>query len=130
AKSAIKDVGRMLGISNSEVNLVTKTINDFDKNLTLESEYNKRNSKYKAIVSKYENLHEYATYIEGLYRQTGVHAAGIVIANNDITNYFPINKVLDKYNQVQLSLENLEKYGLIKIDFLGLKNLTIVKNIE
>lgn len=121
AKSAIKDVGRMLGISNSEVNLVTKTINDFDKNLTLESEYNKRNSKYKAIVSKYENLHEYATYIEGLYRQTGVHAAGIVIANNDITNYFPINKVLDKYNQVQLSLENLEKYGLIKIDFLGLK---------
>ncbi|WP_406614647.1 DNA polymerase III subunit alpha [Mycoplasma corogypsi] len=129
AKSAIKDVARFLKISPSEANAITATlgVNDKDKNLDY---YYKNNKRYQVAVSKYENLHRYASMIEGLPRQSGLHAAGIIITNETLNKSFPTAYNQNGFEQIQFTLDYLERYGLVKMDFLGLKNLTIIQQIE
>ncbi|WP_036451920.1 DNA polymerase III subunit alpha [Mycoplasma buteonis] len=127
SKNSIRDVARILKIPTADVNKISASLTKFDTSLT---EAYEKNKKYRILVSQYPNLHEYASQIEGLPRQTGLHAAGVVIASEKLINQFPISLNENGFNQIQFTMNNLEQFGLIKIDFLGLKNLTILQEIE
>ncbi|WP_025755471.1 DNA polymerase III subunit alpha [Mycoplasmopsis cricetuli] len=127
SKSSLRDVGRVLKIPLSYIDKVTTSLNAVDS--SLEIAYAK-NTKYKLLVNKYPKLHEYASKIEGLPRQSGIHAAGVIICNQRLTNIIPVRANSYSLNQVEFEMTNLEQFGLIKIDFLGLKNLTIIQQIE
>ncbi|QGZ97202.1 DNA polymerase III subunit alpha [Mycoplasma sp. NEAQ87857] len=127
SKNSIRDVGRYLNIPTPSIDKISNSLTKNDLNLEYAYAHNK---KYKILVDEFENLHHFASLIEGLPRQTGLHAAGIVISNVDLTNSFPVEQNANGFNQIQFTLNNLEQYGLIKIDFLGLKNLTVINQIE
>ncbi|MEE3928032.1 DNA polymerase III subunit alpha [Mycoplasmopsis ciconiae] len=126
AKMAIRDMGRILNIPLRDVDAISKSI---EINETLE-QANQKNKVYQKLILKFPELHEYASQIEGLPRQEGIHPAGIIICDQKITNVAPVSYNQTLLNQIQLPLEYLESFGLLKIDFLGLKTLTIIKNIE
>lgn len=128
AKSSIRDIGRFLNIEINKIDQICKLLGKFK---TLEEAY--KNSKVFAdtIVSSPINqkLYEMACKIQGLPRQQGIHAAGIVLNSEKITNRVPVSTIDGEFITTQFSMEYLENFGLIKIDILGLKNLTIIKNI-
>lgn len=126
AKNSIRDVGRVLNINLAEIDKISKTLADGQ---SIEEGYLK-NSRFRIAIEKYPKLLELSKNIEGLPRQKGVHPAGIIISDTPIINIMPISVSTEKINQVDLTLEYIEKFGLIKIDFLGLKTLTIIQNIE
>ncbi|WP_426460919.1 DNA polymerase III subunit alpha [Mycoplasma hafezii] len=127
SKNSIRDVARVLEIPTADVNKISASLTKFDNSLT---EAYIKNKKYRALVDMYPNLHEYASKIEGLPRQVGLHAAGVVIANENLINQFPVTYNENGFTQIQFTMNYLERFGLIKIDFLGLKNLTILQEIE
>ncbi|WBP83753.1 DNA polymerase III subunit alpha [Mycoplasmopsis edwardii] len=127
AKNSIRDVGRFLNIPRTEIDNISSSISLNDENLKYAFEKNK---KYNLYANKYPKLHELASKIEGLPRQTGIHAAGFIISNQPIKEIVPVQQSSFNLQQVQMTMNNLEKYGLIKIDFLGLKNLTFINQIE
>ena len=127
AKMSIKDVGRALEMPIPAVGDVTKLVPDTPK-MTIETAL-----KESAELSKrYENepqikeLIDFAQKIEGLTRNTGVHACGVIIADKPLTEYVPLQ--LDKKEGVVTQWEgkDVEKAGLLKMDLLGLRNLTIL----
>lgn len=134
AKMAFSDVAKKLkNIAASEVLAITKHI---PTGHTLEEAY-KVNANFRSFVEKqdkngeflYKEIFEIAKFLEGMPRQSGTHAAGIVIADKPIYNYVPTLISKEKYNQTQFSAEFLEQFSLLKIDLLGLKNLTVVQGI-
>ncbi|TPI02401.1 DNA polymerase III subunit alpha [Mycoplasma struthionis] len=132
-KSAIRDVLRVNEVSPTQINNISKLISD--KYESLEEEFEK-NSKFALELAKIDNNDEqkvkrilnHASRISGFYRQTGTHAAGVVISNQSLINLIPIQQV-DSIQQSQISMEYLEGFGLIKMDVLGLKTLTTIKEI-
>lgn len=126
AKNSIRDVGRVLNINLSEIDKISKTLADGQ---SIEEGY-QNNSRFRIAIEKYPKLLELSKNIEGLPRQKGVHPAGIIISDTPIIDIMPISFSTEKINQVDLTLDYIEKFGLIKIDFLGLKTLTIIQNIE
>ncbi len=122
-KQAIRDVSRVLKISNSIVDMLIKTINDKENMRDLE--------KNQAFVSIVENdpelkkLYRICKKLEGLKRHTSIHAAGVIISDEPLTNKVPLynssGTILTSY-----TMEYLESIGLLKIDFLAIKNLTII----
>ncbi|TQC54514.1 DNA polymerase III subunit alpha, partial [Mycoplasmopsis cynos] len=127
AKNSIRDVGRYLNIPKTEIDNISSSISLKDANLI--SAY-RTNKKYNLYANKYPQLHELASKIEGLPRQIGIHAAGFVIAKDPLIEIVPSQKSSFNIQQVQMTMNNLEEYGLIKIDFLALKNLTFISEIE
>lgn len=127
AKSSIRDAARTLGIPLHDVDKISNSLTSFDQSLIHAYQ---RNAKYKMLVDKHPNLHKIASRIEGLPRQNSIHPAGIIICDRDLTEVVPIRNTNLNINAVEFDLNVLESYGLIKIDFLGLKNLTIVHQIE
>ncbi len=128
SKQALKDCGRFLNINFSRMNEITKLISGSD---TLQTSYN-TNVKFKALIDSEEiltKLFQYSLLIESLPRQIGIHAAGVVIANRPIIDLIPIMNI-DNNNVTQFSMEFIEEWGLLKIDLLGLRTLTIIKKIE
>lgn len=128
SKQALKDCGRFLNINFSRMNEITKLISGSD---ALQTSYN-TNVKFKALIDSEEiltKLFQYSLLIESLPRQTGIHAAGVVIANRPIIDLIPIMNI-DNNNVTQFSMEFIEEWGLLKIDLLGLRTLTIIKKIE
>lgn len=117
-KQVLRDVGRIFNIN---VDNITKYIDD-----------NLSNSKSKLSEyldnPKIKNIYDIALKLEGLKRQISVHAAGVVISKCDLSNYIPLQKYGDYYLS-GYSMEHLEGLGLIKMDFLSLKNLTTILNI-
>lgn len=129
AKSAIRDVARILNIPVRDVNVVSKLI---PSDLSLEEAY-KQSSRFRALINSsqlYTNLFKRAKGIEGLPRQIGTHAAGLVISKISLDGQFPTLTNSEGLNQIQYSMEHLEENGLLKIDLLGLKNLTILQDIQ
>jgi DNA polymerase-3 subunit alpha len=134
AKNAIKDVARVFNVSVAEANEMTKafpnklgiTIQeamDTSKDLVDIYERNDKNKKVFQIAQK----------LEGNYRQTGRHAAGIVIAPNKLEQIVPLSSVAEKGKEgrsivTQYDKNMLEAVGLIKMDILGLKNLTTIQS--
>lgn len=128
SKQALKDCGRFLNISFARMNEITKLISGSDP---LQTSYD-TNVKFKALIDSEEiltKLFQYSLLIESLPRQTGIHAAGVVIANKPIIDLIPIMDI-DHNNVTQFSMEYIEEWGLLKIDLLGLRTLTIIKKIE
>ncbi|OYD26786.1 DNA polymerase III catalytic subunit DnaE type [Mycoplasma testudineum] len=143
AKSSLRDIDRYLhkvedpnSLSKSNLEDVSKAL---DPKLNL-SENLKQNKKLFKIINKGsggQNLEkakiEYnlmlAQKIEGLPRQTGTHAAGIIISDKPLVENLPLSIVNDMY-QIQYDMTNLEKLGFLKIDFLGLKTLSTIKSIK
>ncbi|ADE19659.1 DNA polymerase III subunit alpha [Mycoplasma crocodyli] len=126
AKMAIRDIGRYLQINLNIIDSISKSL---DQNETLE-EACLKNRVFKAEISEYPKLLELAKKIEGIPRQHGIHPAGIIISNTKITDIAPTYSNSTNLSQIQLPLNFLEDYGLLKIDFLGLKTLSIIKDIE
>ncbi|MBU4689553.1 DNA polymerase III subunit alpha [Mycoplasma zalophidermidis] len=127
AKMAIRDVGRVLGISLVTINAISKTLSASE---TL-TEAMQGNVKFKLAIEQYPELLEHALKIEGLPRQQSYHPAGLIISKQPIISYAPASLTNDgSYQQVQLTMDYTEQFGLLKIDLLGLKTLTEVQNME
>ncbi len=133
ARMVVRDVGRVMGLSQSEVNRIAKMI-DTRPGITLKQAMAYNPDLKELIESKDENkqLMEYSQILEGLLRHFGVHAAGLVVAPDDLMNYVPLAKsIKDESVITQYEGKWLEKLKLLKLDCLGLKNLTVIeKTIE
>ncbi len=123
AKTAVKDVARVMGISASEANNITKVIpsNTTLRHALSEIEELKKLSKEE----KYKKLFDVSLKIEGLRRQTGVHAAGVLITAKPVMKYVPL-AVRDNVVTTQYDGNILTELGLLKVDFLGLRTLSVI----
>jgi DNA polymerase-3 subunit alpha len=129
-RSALKDVGRALKIPIAVMNKLSKLIPIKDASgskVTLARALETNPSIRKEIEAEEngEELLRHTLKIEGLFRNPGVHAAGIAIADVPITEYVPLCKLGDEV-VLQLEMSDLEKVGIVKFDFLGLANLTVI----
>lgn len=129
AKMAIKDVGRVLSVPLTKVNEIAKLVPE-DLNITLE----KALEKDQDLRNLYENdeevtrLIDLAKRLEGSIRNTGIHAAGIIISGSPLTDLIPICNAKDSDMPVtQYSMKPVEAVGMLKVDFLGLKTLTAIQ---
>ncbi|MEO7932252.1 MAG: DNA polymerase III subunit alpha [Chthoniobacterales bacterium] len=131
AKSVVRDVGRVLGYSYGDGDRIAKMI-PLDLGMTLKKAAEKNPDLKKAIETEpaTAQLWEYATTLEGLSRNTGVHAAGVVISDRDLSDYIPLSKSSDGEIVSQYAMGPLTDLGLLKMDFLGLKTLTIIRDAE
>src|SRR5881392_1619911 len=130
AKSVVRDVGRVMGLSYRDADRIAKMIPN-ELNITLDSAAEKNGELKRAIASEPQTkaLFEYGKILEGLSRNAGVHAAGVVIADRDLTDYIPLCRDV-KGNDVisQYPMGPLNDLGLLKMDFLGLKTLTVIED--
>jgi DNA polymerase-3 subunit alpha len=133
AKTVIKDIARVMEVSPTEANNMTKKIPGGLK-VTLQSALNDSKEFYDYMNSNdlYKSILKYGLVLEGLIRHTGVHAAGVVIGPGDLSDYVPLAINNQKGSSepvilVQYEGKWLEDLKLIKMDFLGLKTLTLIK---
>ncbi|MCR2112269.1 DNA polymerase III subunit alpha [Campylobacter upsaliensis] len=132
AKGVIRDVARVLDISLQDVDEFIKLVPE-ELKITLNEAYEKE-PKIKEFIEKHpkgKELWEYAKSLEGLNRNAGVHAAGLVISNESLWNKTPLfrqSKNDERHLITQYSKDHLEDVDLIKFDFLGLKTLTLIHN--
>jgi len=127
AKASIRDAGRVLDIPLSEVDKIAKRIPDAPgTKLGKSLEADKELTDLLDSDDKLRELAEVARSIEGMCRNTSTHAAGVVITEHPLIDYVPLCVVQGAVN-TQFQMTDLEKIGLLKMDFLGLKNLTILE---
>lgn len=130
ARAAIRDVGRALGMSYQDVDRVAKLV-PTDLHMTIEKALT-ISSELKALYDtdpKVYELIDTARKVEGMPRHSSVHAAGVVIAPEPITEFVPVAKP-DESVVTQFTMTTLEELGLLKMDFLGLRNLTAISDCE
>ena len=133
ARAAIKDVGRVLSIPLNRVNQITAMVPE-TLGISLE-EALQQSEELKQVYSSDKEIREMldlAMKIEGLARNVGTHAAAVVIADKPLTEYVPLARVSGKSDIItQWSMGDVEAAGLLKMDFLGLRNLTMLsKSVE
>lgn len=128
ARAAIRDVGRVMGMSYAEVDQVAKLVPEkLGINLKEAIETEPRLRDLMEMDPKVATLMDIAQKIEGLVRHAGIHAAGVIIADGNIMDHAPLYRGVDGENVVQYDMKHAEKIGLIKFDFLGLKTLTHIQ---
>lgn len=128
AKQAIRDVGRAMDI---DLKVIDHVCHFIDSRLTLLDNYN-QNEKLKKYLNNNEELmklYKIALKFEGLKRHTSIHAAGIVMANCDLDEVIPLDKTHNNFYVTGYSMEFLEELGLLKMDFLALRNLTLINDV-
>ncbi len=125
ARAAIRDVGRVLGMTYAEVDIVSKLIPE-KLGITLKEalEMEPKLTELMEQNPQVATMFELAQKVEGLVRHAGIHAAGVIIADKRLVEYAPLYRGQDGENVVQYDMKHAEKIGLIKFDFLGLKTLT------
>jgi DNA polymerase-3 subunit alpha len=131
AKAVIKDVARALDIPYEEANLIAKLVPE-DPKMTLKKAFEEEPRLAEmAGDPKYAELFAIAKKLENKNRHTSFHAAGIVIGKTELFNYVPLFKD-PKTGGVatQFTMDQIEDCGLVKMDFLGLKTLTLIKNTQ
>src|SRR3989454_1949125 len=130
AKSVVRDVGRVMGLSYRDADRIAKMIPN-ELNVTLDLAVEKNPELKRAVTTEpaARQLFNYAKILEGLSRNAGVHAAGVVIADRDLSDYIPLCRDV-KGNDVisQYPMGPLNDLGLLKMDFLGLKTLTVIED--
>lgn len=129
AKLAVRDVGRALNIPYGDVDRVAKLIpNDLkmtiDKALDLSKELKEMYDSDSAI----KRLIDISRALEGLPRHASTHAAGVVITSEPIVSYLPLTLNKENFITTQFTKDTVESLGLLKMDFLGLRNLTVIDN--
>ncbi len=132
ARNAVRDVARVLQVPYAEADRLAKMIPPpvQGRHIPLEKSL-KENSELKTEYEENETakrVFDLAIQLEGTIRSHGVHAAGVVIAPEDIVNYAPLEMAQKGVVATQYSMGPIEDLGLLKMDFLGLSNLTIIKN--
>ena len=133
AKTALRDVARVLAIPVSEADRIAKLVPDGAK-VNFASAMNDV-PEFKALFDdpnpQIRQLMHFAQVLEGSARHTGVHAAGVIIAPGDVSDYVPVQLVKSK-GQEQITTQydgsHIESFGLLKMDFLGLKTLTVLND--
>jgi DNA polymerase-3 subunit alpha len=128
ARAALKDVGRVLGMVYADVDVISKLMPDklgisLDEAIEMEPRIKEAMEQNPQI----ETLMDLARRVEGLLRNAGIHAAGVVIASQPLEKLAPLYKGADGEQVVQYDMKWAEKIGLIKFDFLGLKTLTHIQ---
>jgi DNA polymerase-3 subunit alpha len=130
AKSVVRDVGRVIGLPYAAADRIARMIPN-ELGITLDTAAEKNSELKRAIATEPQTkqLFEYAKTLEGLSRNAGVHAAGVVIADRDLSDYIPLCRDV-KGNDVisQYPMGPLNDLGLLKMDFLGLKTLTVIED--
>ncbi|MBO4419849.1 MAG: DNA polymerase III subunit alpha [Oscillospiraceae bacterium] len=130
ARGAIRDVARALNMSYAEADVVAKAIPN-ELHMTLELALTK-NPKLKKMYDedpKVKKLIDTARDIEGMPRNTSTHAAGVVITARPVSDYVPLARNEDTI-VTQFTMTTIEELGLLKMDFLGLRNLTVIDDAE
>lgn len=129
AKLAIRDVGRALNIPYAEVDKVAKLV-PFDLKMTIKKAID-ISSELHALYendAKIRELLDTSMALEGLPRHASTHAAGVVITSEPIVSYVPLQLNADNFITTQFTKDTVESLGLLKMDFLGLRNLTVIEN--
>ena len=128
AKAAIRDGGRVLGIPLFRVDKVAKAIPS-DLGMTLEKALSVSPDLARMVEEDEEikRLYTLARSLEGMTRHASTHAAGIVIAKEPLMNYLPLQRTSEDFVMTQFPMKAVEEIGLLKMDFLGLRNLTILQ---
>ncbi len=131
AKSVVRDVARVLGMSYGEGDRIAKMIPN-ELNITLASAREKNPELKQAIESEpaTQQLWSYSTVLEGMSRNAGIHAAGVVIGDRDLAEIVPLCRGKENEVVTQYSMEPLTDLGMLKMDFLGLKTLTVIRDAE
>jgi DNA polymerase-3 subunit alpha len=127
AKSAVRDVGRVMGMPFGDVDRIAKLIPD-ELNITVDQAL-KDAPQLRELVEGDEDVRllvETASRLEGLARHCGVHAAGVVIAPEPLVNLIPLNRSSHDEVTTQFDKDDVEALGLLKMDFLGLRTLTVI----
>jgi DNA polymerase III subunit alpha len=129
ARAAIRDVGRALGIPYGQVDKIAKLIPmdpkmTIEKALQLEPELKTRMENEPNI----KKMIEISSKLEGLSRHASTHAAGVVLSRESLTNFVPLQLTSDGEVSTQYAAEDLESLGLLKMDFLGLRTLSVINN--
>lgn len=130
AKAAIRDVGRAMGIAYSVVDNIAKQVPN-ELNITIDRAL-KRSSDFKALYDNDDEARELidmARKVEGMPRHASTHAAGVVITHDPVVSYVPLARN-DEAVVTQFPMTTLEELGLLKMDFLGLRTLTVIKSAE
>lgn len=126
-KQALRDVARIFDYSSPKIDSLCKLV-DLKGTLDDNIEHNDNIKRLLSIDDDLNNIYKIASFIEGSKRQISLHAAGIVISELDLDSYIPLQKY-DNYYITGFSMEHLEELGLLKMDFLGLKNLTLLEGV-
>lgn len=129
ARGVIRDVGRVLDMPYAQVDTIAKMIPNelnitIDKALNMNPELKKQYEEDPQI--KY--LIDMSRRLEGLPRHTSMHAAGVVISQKAVDEYVPLSRASDGSITTQFTMTTLEELGLLKMDFLGLRTLTVIQN--
>jgi len=128
AKAAVRDVGRVMNVSYAETDAIAKAI-PFDLKMTIDKAL-KMNPE---LAASYENdptvrkVLDMSRAIEGMPRHASTHAAGVVISRKSIDEYVPLY-LAEKGISTQFTMTTIEELGLLKMDFLGLRNLTVIRD--
>ncbi|MDY6038306.1 MAG: DNA polymerase III subunit alpha [Eubacterium sp.] len=130
AKAAVRDVGRALNLTYAEADRIAKAI-PFELNMTLEKALNvsPELSKMYEEDAGVKRVIDMAMRIEGMPRNASTHAAGVVISKLPLNEYVPLY-MSDKGLATQFNMTTIEELGLLKMDFLGLRNLTMIRNAK
>lgn len=129
ARAAIRDVGRVLKLKYSEVDRIAKLV-PMEPGTTLNRALQvvPRLQELAQSEEVYARLIEYARTLEGLARHASTHAAGVVITPDKLTNYLPLYRSTRGEVTTQYDMKSVEEIGLLKMDFLGLRTLTVLKD--
>ncbi len=125
AKQVVRDVGRVMGYSFSEVDKIAKAIPN-ELNITLDKALEKSPELKKMSEGDFQELINHSKVLEGMHRHASIHAAGVVIAPSELTDFIPLYKSSTDDITSQYDMKGLEELGLLKMDFLGLRNLTVI----
>ncbi|MCV3743859.1 DNA polymerase III subunit alpha [Ureaplasma sp. ES3154-GEN] len=125
-KTAIRDVGRILQINLNTINNICKSIDNLDDDNNISLLLQKLHQDYE----RYPQLFDLAIKLINIPRNIGTHAAGIILSQSLLREVIPLQKGMNDRFLSQYSMEYLERFGLIKIDLLGLINLTFLQDIQ
>ncbi len=131
AKAAIRDVGRVLGMSYADVDRIAKLVPNFPLNITLDDAYQKSLPLAEMVKSQpsVRELWEVARTLEGCTRHASVHASAVVISDEPLEAHIPLYKDPKRPELITgYAMGPIEKLGLLKMDFLGLRTLTVLAN--
>jgi DNA polymerase-3 subunit alpha len=125
ARQVIRDVGRVMGYGFGEVDKIAKAVPN-ELNITLDEALKKSPELREMADGPYKELMQHSIILEGMNRHASTHAAGVVIAPGDLTDYVPLYKSSNGDITSQYDMKGLDDLGLLKMDFLGLRNLTVI----
>lgn len=126
-KSALRDAGRVLNVNLAEINRLCALVEiEYDDDL---GALMKNAPKFAEVANDYPQVINLATRLVGLPRQVSTHAAGIVVSGSDLSATIPLMHGLNNRLMTQFSMEYLERFGLIKMDLLGLRNLSTIHEV-